>query len=156
MAMNKAIVVEISDRYERYPVDEPALIDAVSSVIVDSDFLEAEISLTLVDDEEMQVLNAQYLDHDYPTDVLSFPLSDQEDVLIGEIIVSIDTAKNQAKEHGVSTEQELTLYAIHGALHLVEYDDKQESNRLVMRDREKYYMEKAGMASNTGSETGKD
>lgn len=140
--MNNAIVVEISNRQSRLPVDEQLMKRAVTLVIEESPYVSAEISIGVVDDQEMHQLNVSYLDHDYPTDVLSFPLTKTDEFLAGEILVSIDTAESQAKDHGLSTGRELTLYVIHGALHLVGFDDKQESDRQVMRQKEQWFMQK--------------
>ena len=84
---------------------------------------EAEVSLAIVDDRTIQQLNRQYLDHDEPTDVLSFLLEREVGRLEGEIVVSRDTAASSAPAYGWTPADELLLYVIHGALHLVGFDD---------------------------------
>jgi len=92
----------------------------------------SEVSLLLTNDKEIQNLNKIFRKFDSPTDVLAFSMSEgsnsfslpQEigEYLLGDIIISIETAKKQAKLLGHSLEQELTVLLIHGLLHLLEYD----------------------------------
>ncbi|MEQ1906913.1 MAG: rRNA maturation RNase YbeY [Pirellulaceae bacterium] len=104
-----------------------------------------EISLALISDERMHELNRQFLQHDFPTDVLTFP-GDAADPqqLSGEIIISVDTARRVAEELGVSREGELLLYFIHGLLHLQGFDDLTESEAPQMRKMERHFLEQAG------------
>jgi probable rRNA maturation factor len=93
-----------------------------------------EVSLLLTDDQEIQTLNCQYRHQDRPTDVLAFaalevdiPVSaelelNSEPVYLGDIIISVPTAVNQALEQGHSTKQELLWLAAHGLLHLLGWD----------------------------------
>ena len=90
----------------------------------------------------MHQLNREHLNHDYPTDVLSFVLERSESSLDGEVIVSADTAIARAAEFHLPPEDELLLYVIHGTLHLVGYDDKEASNRALMREQESRYLAK--------------
>jgi probable rRNA maturation factor len=93
--------------------------------------------------DEIHRLNREYLAHDYPTDVLSFLLGRRDDQLCGEIVVSADMAVARCGEFGLSPQDELTLYLIHGALHLVGYDDKTPEQSERMREREQYYFGQA-------------
>ena len=81
-------------------------------------------------------LCAEHLDHDYPTDVLSFPMAD-DPVLMGEILVSADTARREAAARGHPAYHELLLYAVHGTLHLLGYDDHDPKARARMRRAER-------------------
>jgi len=98
--------------------------------------------LLLTDDARIQELNRRYLDRDRPTDVLSFPDGDRLPDgfrLLGEIVISLDTARRQAGELGHSTLRELQELALHGVLHLLGYDherDNGEMERLELRLRE--------------------
>ncbi len=104
-----------------------------------------EISLALISDERMHELNRQFLQHDYPTDVLTFPgAAADSQHLAGEIIISVDTASGMSKELGVSLEGELLLYFIHGLLHLLEFDDLSEDEAQEMRKMERLFLEQAG------------
>ncbi|MCB9927093.1 MAG: rRNA maturation RNase YbeY [Planctomycetaceae bacterium] len=117
---------------------------AVRIVLEGESVTEAEVSIAIVDDTAIHLLNRKYLDHDYATDVLSFLLSDRDDPLEGEIIVSADTAKREASRYAWDITDELLLYIIHGALHLVSYDDVSECDREQMRAKEREYLEKLG------------
>ncbi len=108
--------------------------------------ISATISLVLCDDETIRDLNARYLGHDYPTDVLSFNLSGAEQheresgELVGEIIISVETAERNAKRFRQTLERELLRLAIHGVLHLLGYDDATPSQRRRMREKERKYL----------------
>ena len=84
----------------------------------------AELSIVLVSDAQIRRLNKLYRNKDKPTDVLSFPIGEKvEDWLIlGDIVISVDTAKRQAKELGYSLEEELKRLLVHGLVHLLGYD----------------------------------
>ena len=83
-----------------------------------------ELSIALVSDAQIKRLNKLYRNKDKPTDVLSFPIGEKvEDWLIlGDIVISVDTAKRQAKELGHSLEEELKRLLVHGLVHLLGYD----------------------------------
>jgi probable rRNA maturation factor len=86
-----------------------------------------EISLILVDDVEIQKLNLHFRDQDKPTDVLSFPIYESDepilpDSLLGDLVVSVETMKNQADRYGHSQCRELCFLFVHGLLHLLGYD----------------------------------
>ena len=83
-----------------------------------------KIELALVGDTTIQDLNKRFLQHDYPTDVLSFPNdapSEASDSTIGSLAISVDTAATQAKQAGISLEKELKTLFSHGLLHLLGY-----------------------------------
>mmetsp|Transcript_39830 Transcript_39830/g.105215 ORF Transcript_39830/g.105215 Transcript_39830/m.105215 type:complete len:141 (-) Transcript_39830:408-830(-) len=79
-----------------------------------------QLSLTLCDDEYIQGLNSQWRNIDKPTDVLSFPMDDEQ--LLGDLVISIDTAKRQATERSYDLRDELRVLMVHGVLHLLGYD----------------------------------
>jgi len=86
----------------------------------------ARVSVACVDDEQMATLNRKYLGHRGPTDVLSFDLCDGAEgdpAVDGEIVLSVATARREAKRRGHSIVAEASLYAVHGLLHLLGYDD---------------------------------
>lgn len=102
----------------------------------------AELSILLAGDEEMREINAEYRGKDRPTDVISFAMSDGEfpalnkDIL-GDVVISLDTAKRQAIERGVTIAQEVNFLLIHGILHLNGYDhERSEPERLKMEKKE--------------------
>jgi probable rRNA maturation factor len=134
-----SIRVDIANEHS-FPLDEKRLKKAVRAVIADAGIEHGEISLAIVDDAEMHALNRKYLDHDYPTDVLSFVLEEGDGRLEGEIIVSSDYASREAKSYGWTADDEILLYAIHGSLHLVGHDDLDPASKTKMREAERHYL----------------
>jgi probable rRNA maturation factor len=137
--------IALTNEQSRHPVDESQLTDAATAVLQDSDFASANISLAVVDDDTMRELNRRHLDHDYPTDVLSFMLEDDGDHLEGEVILSADTAASVAHELGHSPAHEQLLYVVHGMLHLLGYDDHSEADGEEMRAAEERYLQRVGV-----------
>ena len=86
-----------------------------------------------MNDDEIVSLNRQFLGKDWPTDVIAFDLSDDEDSLEGEVYVSVTTAERQAREYGVTFWEELSRLATHGTLHLVGFDDATDAQRREMQ-----------------------
>lgn len=110
---------------------------------------EAEVDVTIVDDEEIHELNREYRGMDKPTDVLSFALDEDsedsdepelvggpEEHLYGDIIISAETALRQAEEYGHGLEREMTYLAVHGMFHLLGYDHMTEAEKAEMRAKE--------------------
>ncbi|MDP7016330.1 MAG: rRNA maturation RNase YbeY [Pirellulaceae bacterium] len=136
--------VELSNRQTRIPIAADQLRSAVRAVLADHGVDQGSISLAVVDDRTMHELNRRYLNHDYPTDVLSFVLESTADEMDGQIVVSADMAERQAADYDWATEYELLLYVLHGALHLVGYDDHDEEKRKSMREQEDNYLVRFG------------
>ena len=121
------IEIEINNRQRvLQPLDTSRLVAAVRRILTDAGYAHSEVSLAIVADAEMQSLNAKWLAHDWPTDVLSFVIDESDDSLEGQLIVSAETAQRQAAHYGWRAEDELLLYVIHGALHLVGHDDEDD------------------------------
>ena len=107
------------------------------------------MSLMLVDDQRIHALNQEYRGVDRPTDVLSFALQEDmedepdavfEDDMLGDIVISAERAKEQAKEYGHSFEREIVYLAVHGTLHLLGYDHEEEMDKQEMRSKEEEVM----------------
>ncbi|GJL79945.1 MAG: hypothetical protein NPINA01_29340 [Nitrospinaceae bacterium] len=101
---------------------------------------EGELSILLVDDAKIRKLNQQYRNMDSATDVLSFPQNEGEDAefishILGDVVISVETAERQAKEHRFSLDQELVLLLIHGTLHLLGHDHEHspEEEKIMKR-----------------------
>jgi len=94
--------------------------------------LSADVNVIFVDDSEIRRLNTQFLGRDRPTDVIAFNLSDSPEHLEGEIYVSVDTAQRQAKDYAVTFWNELCRLAVHGALHLLGFDDATDDQKKRM------------------------
>ncbi|MBU9712062.1 rRNA maturation RNase YbeY [Evansella tamaricis] len=112
-----------------------------------------EISLTFVDDKRIQEINRDYRGIDKPTDVLSFALNEGDETefeqgipeLLGDIIISVPRAEEQAKDYGHSLEREFCFLAVHGFLHLVGYDHDKEETEKQMFSRQEEILEKHGI-----------
>lgn len=116
-----------------------------------------EVSVALVDDPTIAGLNGRYRGRHGPTDVLSFALDDgDKDTappeggpeaarLLGEVVISVPRAVEQAREYGHSVERELAYLAVHGCLHLLGYDHEDEESRREMRSREEAALSACGL-----------
>ncbi|MDF2891997.1 MAG: hypothetical protein K0R80_2364 [Clostridia bacterium] len=136
--------VFIDNRQEQVEVDSKmeALIEQVVQKVLEVEVEEDyEVSISFVDNREIKELNKQYRNKDTATDVLSFPLKEfeetdenysneeeyvQEDMLLGDIVISLERAKEQALEYGHSFERELAFLTVHGVLHLLGMDHEDE------------------------------
>lgn len=118
-----------------------------------------EVSVTIVDDAEIRAINKEHRDIDRPTDVLSFPMAefkngelisdegdydmDSEELMLGDIILSAETAARQAAEYGHSLEREIAFLVAHSCFHLLGYDHMEEKEEKVMMDKQESIL--AGM-----------
>lgn len=134
------MVVELVNEQSRWPINEQRLCDSARMVLEEEGWKHAEISIAVVDDEAIHQVNRQFLNHDEPTDVISFVLDQHDDFLSGEIVISADTAARRAADFEWTINDELLLYVIHGALHLTGFDDLEPAARAVMREREQHYL----------------
>ncbi|MDR0788147.1 MAG: rRNA maturation RNase YbeY [Gemmatimonadota bacterium] len=91
---------------------------------------EVEISVALLDDEGISRVNQEFLSHEGPTDVISFPLVQPGLSLVGDIYVGLDQAHRQASEFGVAVEEELVRLAVHGVLHVLGWEHPEDEGRL--------------------------
>ncbi len=112
----------------------------------DSDY---EVSLSLVGNQEIQELNKQYRGKDYATDVLSFPLVEDdfpqgEEKLLGDIVISVERALEQAEEYGHSFQREMAFLVVHSMFHLMGYDHQDESSQAQMRSKEEAVLKLIG------------
>ncbi|HEY3963472.1 MAG TPA: rRNA maturation RNase YbeY [Planctomycetaceae bacterium] len=166
-------LIAIANRQRGMKPDRRAVRALARSVLALEQVAAAEISVALVDDDEIHEINRTFLNHDFPTDVISFLLDvasghveperparatprskmrhKQSAVergadrtirrgagktIDGEIVISVDTARRNAADLGTSAEHELSLYLVHGLLHLCGYDDLTPREKRLMRRRE--------------------
>ena len=129
------IEIELADEQETIQIPEDRIKAAVNAVLAKDAIQNAEMSIALVTDETIHGINRQFLSHDWPTDVISFPLSDSPAKLEGEIVLSTDTAKREAArvEGDWDEQKEVLLYVIHGSLHLIGFDDHCDEDLAEMR-----------------------
>jgi len=145
--------VSIASPQELVPLDRGRLREIARAVLAGENIGDYEISLAFVDNTTIHRLNKQFLDHDEPTDVLSFPLSDRgAKKLAGELVIGVEVALEQVKSRGHDVQAELALYVIHGLLHLCGYDDKKALHAKEMRKRERHYLQEMGLPDIAESE----
>jgi probable rRNA maturation factor len=140
------IRVAIASPQEAVPVDRSRMRRTARAVLEGEGVRDADISLAFVDDQTSQRLNKRYLDHDGPTDVLSFPLGPAgARCLAGELVVGASVARVQAEKRGHDVQAELALYVIHGLLHLCGHEDRTAPDAARMRERERHYLRRLGL-----------
>ena len=113
-----------------------------------------EVSVTLTNNEYIHTLNREYRGIDRPTDVLSFALNESEEPdvedgpdvnVLGDLVISVERAKEQAADYGHSVKREIAFLTVHGMLHLLGYDHMEEEDRLEMEAEQRFVMEKLGI-----------
>ncbi len=108
-------------------------------------------NVIIVDNEYIHKINKEYRGIDRPTDVISFALEDEHDIdykdfrLLGDIYISIDKAKEQAKEYGHSFKREICFLSVHGLLHLLGYDHMKKEDEVVMFSKQEAILNEAGI-----------
>lgn len=137
----------IDNRQDKHKVTEE-MEELIKEVILESLKVQGlgsnyEISLSFVTDEEIRELNRDYRAVDNSTDVLSFPMEDEFQLgipLLGDIIISLDTAYRQAEEYKHSIKREIAYLVCHSIFHLLGYDHLEEDDKEEMRIKEKEVM----------------
>ena len=165
--MNLLIEKETDDSFE-FDYEE-----AAKSIIEQAlDYLkcpyEVQLNLTLTDNEGIHAINKEYRQIDRPTDVLSFPLVDYPEpnvfpddleemaedyfdldtgeLMLGDIIISVEKCKEQAKEYGHSELREYSFLIVHSMLHLFGYDHMEDGERAVMEEKQREILDLAGIS----------
>ena len=162
--MSAAMQILISNEQTAVAVSEDELRRVALLTLEAEGVVEAEISIAVVDDPAIHRVNRDYLQHDYPTDVISFLLdsgaADPRSIpasaghkgrgfgkwLHGDVILSGDTALREAREYGWEPQAEVCLYLVHGLLHLCGYDDLCDAEQALMRSREREILEQLGLS----------
>ena len=144
-------MVEISYNGVESESNEEEIINKVIKTVLELEEIkhDLDIYITLTNNEEIHIINKEYRNVDRPTDVLSFPMYEREEIpklreekvddteeILGDIIISIPKIKEQAEEYGHSYERELAYLTTHGMLHLLGYDHIIEEEKVVMREHE--------------------
>ncbi len=112
----------------------------LKKVIVMEKRREGNIFYHFCSDDFLLEINRAYLQHDYFTDIITFPLSKNQEILSGEIFISLDRIRENAKTLHFSFETELARVMVHGILHLIGYDDHTDAEKMEMRAKEDYYL----------------
>ncbi|NMM51510.1 rRNA maturation RNase YbeY [Paenibacillus aquistagni] len=162
-----SVTLEWNNEQDKYPIS-PGLIAKLEELLQEAARLESvtegEVALTFVDNEDIHELNRDYRGIDRPTDVLSFAQHESTDEeldilyevedeselaqigdMLGDIIISVERAQEQAEEFGHSIERELGFLFVHGFLHLLGYDHQDEASEKVMMDKQELVLQKIGL-----------
>ncbi|KKB33383.1 rRNA maturation RNase YbeY [Bacillus thermotolerans] len=154
-----ALVIDMIDETEKLGKEAFQLVEEVLNLAADKEQVagDSEVSVTFTDNERIREINRDYRGKDTPTDVISFALEEMteeelaisgaEDLprMLGDIIISIPRAKEQAEEYGHSFERELGFLAVHGLLHLLGYDHMTEEDEKVMFQKQKDILNEYGL-----------
>jgi len=98
-----------------------------------------EIAIVYCSDDYLLGINKRFLNHDYYTDIITFDYTEGK-VLNGDLLISIDSVRDNASHFGNGFEQELRRVMVHGILHLIGYDDHSEEQKKTMRQKEDFYL----------------
>ncbi len=120
--------------------DEALISNWIGDVIKSENCKEGEINYIFCNDEYLHKLNVEFLSHDTLTDIISFDYSVGKE-LHGDVFISIDRVRDNAKDFGVDFTQELRRVIVHGILHYCEYKDKTDDDAKEMRSKENHYLE---------------
>lgn len=141
--------VYFDDRQEKVEISEElknSMIEVIKiALIMENETLDSEVSVSFVDNSEIQNLNSDFRGKDMPTDVLSFPMGEdefgmEEEVILGDIVISCERALEQSADFGHSFEREMLYLTAHSILHLLGYDHMIEEEKKIMRAKEKEIM----------------
>ncbi len=138
--------VSVSDCQSALSIDASRIRRVVKAALRHCQVEQADISIAIVDDESIHQLNRRHLQHDYPTDVLSFAMSAAPDPLEAEVVVSSETAIREAGRFGWDADAELLLYVTHGVLHACGHDDHSAQDRAAMRRAECEVLQNFGLS----------
>ena len=130
-------MIEISNRQSEVPINIAHFENLVQRMLAHLGLTEVEISVAFVDNPAIAELNWEFLQHEGPTDIITFPLSEPDKYpLEGELVISAPWAAEVADRNGDQVDDELALYLAHGLLHLAGQDDIEPDDALEMRRRE--------------------
>ena len=136
--------IQIENRQSKFKIERRKLRGTVSRILKILDYADKEISIVLTDDESIKTLNRQYLGKNKTTNVISFSLREGEygDInpqILGDVVISLDTAQKDALKNNLSFEEEIDFLLIHGILHLLGYNHENTSRdeTIKMKQKEK-------------------
>jgi len=159
--------IAIANRQRTKKINTRLLRQIAAGLFAELKITEVELGVNLVGAREMALINETFLQHEGPTDVITFDhrncelrIANCESKIHGELFICVDVALAQAKEFGTSWQSELVRYVVHGVLHLLGHDDlkphlrrkmKREENRLVRRLAKRFSLAQLSSAAKLGA-----
>lgn len=154
-----ALIIDLSDNTEQLSTDQLTEIEQLLQFAAQHEKVtnNTELSVLFVSNEEITQLNNEYRHKNMPTDVLSFPMAEDDDDfqlifanegqprLLGDIIISLDKAREQAEQYGHTLRRELAFLAVHGLLHLLGYDHETDTDEQIMFNKQKDILQNYGI-----------
>ena len=145
--MNRKTAVSVENRQSKVPVKPREIKRSLTRLLELLEFTDAEVSVTLVDDDEIRTLNNRYLQRDRPTNVISFSMlegafGDITPNVLGDIVMSAETASRDAHAGGLPPDDMILYLVIHGLLHLLGYDHEvslEEATRMLQKENELFF-----------------
>ena len=155
------VIITNSQKKVRIPTGMRMLIRRACTAVLRNEEFEgpAEVSVTFVDNDQIKELNAQYRDKDTETDVLSFPMGADGDYdtnldtgakILGDVVLSMEKAQEQANLYGHSFQREVGYLTVHSMLHLLGYDHMEPLDKVHMREKEESVMRQLGLEVRLG------
>lgn len=117
-------------------VNKRAVHSLISALMMEFELKISFLSISLINSSELRVVNKKYLKHDFNTDIITFNYSKQPNEIDGEILISFEDARLNAKKYKTNYDKEINRLIIHGILHLLNYDDNNKKNKTIMRQME--------------------
>lgn len=135
----------VENLHPNLKADEERARGVVAKLLADEKMDRGDVSVVFVDDHHIRDLNRRYLHRDGPTDVLAFGMREGEDAqfaesTLGDVYVSLDRARQQAVEYGVTYQEEVLRLVIHGVLHILGHDHREEEEATNMKELEDSYL----------------
>lgn len=150
--------VDFHDRTDSVPSDDIDTLQRLLEVAAEKEGISsaAELSVNFVDNEEIQELNRNYRQQDKPTDVISFAMQDTMEgetpivgegipLVLGDIVISVDRAKEQAEEYNHTLQREIGFLTVHGFLHLLGYDHMEKEEETIMFQKQEDILDAFGL-----------
>jgi probable rRNA maturation factor len=136
--------VLIDNRQKKYKISMTTIQQKTTDILNALDYHDAELSILIVDDPQIAILNKKYLCRNGPTNIIAFPMrtdqfSNINPELLGDVVISIETAEKEGKSIGISMEERFTQLLVHGILHLLGYDheeSEQEADKMEKKSDE--------------------
>ena len=141
---NQRMEILTDNKQSSYKISQTKIKQTVQVILSALDFPDAEISILIVDDPQIEELNRKYLNRVGPTNVIAFAMREGEFAhltphLLGDVVISMETAAKEARNLDISVERRFNELLIHGILHLIGYDhekSKQDSQRMEKKSQE--------------------